>query len=81
MAQAKRLEDRGLGGDVETLETYYTAAEAARKLGIGIRAVREACARGEVPSEHAGRAYLIRARDVSDYGRHRKQTKRTEDRP
>lgn len=63
------------------MDTYYTAAEAAEKLGIGLRAMREACASGEVPSKRQGRAYLIRAQDVREFGRRRKPTKRTEVRP
>ncbi len=58
------------------MRTYYTTAEAARIAGVGLKAMRAACSRGEVAHKTQGRAYLIEDRALEEYAR-RRQGKRS----
>lgn len=49
------------------MKVYYTAKDAAAFVGIGLRAMREAMASGEVPCERDGNAYLAEEGDLRRY--------------
>lgn len=59
------------------METYYTATEASERLGMGIRSVREACARGELPAKRDRMAYLIAKRDLEAFAKRREGRRRS----